>query len=158
MTSKERVRITLARQPADRVPINYDANAGIDRRLKEHFGLKPDAHEALREMLGVDFRGVGAPYGGPHLHADIPDRGVKVDNWGIHRRWIEHETGGYWDYCDFPLKDADEEAIANWPMPDPNECDYSGVFAQCKRQEKYAVCLHCFGDLINGNGMLRGME
>lgn len=158
MTSKERVLITLARQSADRVPINYDANAGIDRRLKEHFGLKPDDHEALREMLGVDFRGVGAPYVGSQLHADIPDRGVKVDNWGIHRRWIEHETGGYWDYCDFPLKDVDAEAIANWPMPDPNDYDYSGVFAQCKRQETFAVCLHCFGDLINGNGMLRGME
>ena len=43
-------------------------------------------------------------------------------------------------------------------MPDPDKHDYSGVFEQCKRQKKYAVYLLCFGDLINGNGMLRGME
>lgn len=35
MTSKERALATLAGQAADRVPIDYDANAGIDSRLKE---------------------------------------------------------------------------------------------------------------------------
>jgi uroporphyrinogen decarboxylase len=158
LTSKERVRVTLARQAADRVPIDYEANAGIDHRLKEHFGLKPDDGEGLRQLLGVDFRGIGAAYVGPKLHQDIPERGVKVDNWGIHRRWIEHETGGYWDFCDFPLSAADEDTIADWPLPDPDQYEYSAVAAACKRQEEYAVCLHCFGDLINGNGMLRGME
>ena len=121
MTPKERVLTTLARQAADRVPIGYDANPGIDRRLKEHFGLKPDDGEGLREVLGVDFRGLWAPYSGPPLHADIPERGVKVDNWGIHRRWIEHGAGGYWDYCDFPLQDADEAAKVKFiDIEDPN--------------------------------------
>jgi uroporphyrinogen decarboxylase len=158
MTSKERVLTTLACAAADRVPINYAANAGIDARLKQHFGLKPDDDKGLRQALGVDFRGVGAPYVGPRLHEDIAARGVKVDNWGIHRRWIEHESGGYWDYCDFPLQEADEETVARWPMPDPAQNDYAGVWDQCQRMREYAVCLYCFGDLINGNGMLRGME
>ena len=112
MTSKERVLTTFANQEADRVPINYAANGGIDRRLKEHFGLKANDGEGLNQVLGVDFRGVGVGYKGPKLHEDIPERGVSVSNWGIHTRWIEHETGGYQDFC----------------------------------------------DLINGNGMLRGME
>lgn len=158
MTSKERVLTTLSRESADRVPINYSANPGIDARLKEHFGLKPDDAEGLRMVLGVDFRGVSAPYVGPRLHEDIAERGVKVDNWGIHRQWIEHSSGGYWDYCDFPLEQADEETVARWPLPDPDKHDFSGVFEQCKRQEKHGVCLSCYGDLINGNGMLRGME
>ena len=34
MTSKERVRITLARQAADRVPVNYRANLGIRNRRR----------------------------------------------------------------------------------------------------------------------------
>ena len=158
VTSKERVLTTFARQIPDRVPIDYEANPGIDARLKAHFGLAEDDWSGLRDALDVDFRGVGAPYAGPRLHEDIPERGVKVDNWGIHRRWIEHDSGGYWDFCDFPLQDADTDTVANWPMPDPSHHDYSGILEQCKRHKNYAVCLHCFGDLINGNGMLRGME
>ena len=72
----------------------------------------------------MDFRGVGAPYAGRSCTPDIPERGVKVDNWGIHRRWVEHESGGYWDYCDFPLREADEETVADWPMPIPDDFDY----------------------------------
>ena len=34
MTSKERVQITLSRREADRVPVNYSCNPGIDARLK----------------------------------------------------------------------------------------------------------------------------
>ena len=97
MNSKERVLTTLDSRQADRVPVNYGANAGIDGRLKAHFALAADDSEGLRQALGVDFRGVGSPYRGAKLHADIPERGVKVDNWGIHRRCIEHETGSYWD-------------------------------------------------------------
>ena len=136
MTSKERVLTTFANQAADRVPINYSANAGIDGRLKGHFGLKADDDDGLCKILGVDFRGVGAPYVGPRLHDDIPDRGVKVDNWGIHRRWVKHDNGGYWDYCDFPLRDADEETVANWPMPSPNDHDYSGIRDACRRHQR----------------------
>ena len=158
MTSKERVLTTMACQEADRVPVNYAANPGIDGRLKAHFGLKAEDVEGLRQALGVDFRGVGAPYVGPRLHEDLPERGVKVDNWGVHRRWVEHRSGGYWDYCDFPLREADEETIANWPMPNPDAYDYSNVAARCRREAEYAVTLHCYGDLINGNGMLRDME
>ena len=159
MTSKERVLTTFAGQEPDRVPINYQANPGIDRRLKEHFGLEPDDGEGLLRALGVDFRGVGAPYIGPKLHEDIPERGVTVDDWGIHTRWIEHETGGYWDYCDFPLRDADEETVAAWPLPSPDDYDYSEVYAKCTEKGQYAVYgAGGFGDIINGNGMLRNME
>ncbi|MFA7160947.1 MAG: uroporphyrinogen decarboxylase family protein [Kiritimatiellia bacterium] len=160
MTSNERVLKTLAHQEPDRVPINYGANQGIDRRLKEHFALKPDDTEGLLKALSVDFRGAGAPYRGPRLHTDIPERGVLVDDWGIHRRWIEHETGGYWDYCDFPLRDASEETLANWPMPSPDHFDYSQVSAHCKKNSQYCVFTGSAGlaDIINSTGMLRSME
>jgi len=159
MTSKERVLTAFANNEPDRVPINYSANAGIDRRLKEHFGLKPDDIEGLQQVLGVDFRGVMPSYRGAKLHEDIPERGVKADDWGIHRRWIEHESGGYWDFCDFLLQDADEEAVANWPLPNPDDFDYSEIFDRCSRFEQYAINgSGGYGDIINGNGMLRGME
>ncbi len=160
MTSKERVRITLAGGQADRVPINYEANPGIDGRLKQHFGLESNDGEGLRRALEVDFRGVGAPYVGPKLHADIPERGVRVDNWGIHRRYVEHESGGYWDYCDFPLRDADEETVASWPMPSPDDHDYSGVRAACERNRDYGLSVGSpgLGCIINTAGFHRSME
>ena len=127
MTSRERVLTTFAGDEADRVPINYFANPDIDRRMKSHFGLTKDEREGLLQALGVDFRTVSAPYIGPKRHEDVPDR--SVDIWGIHRRWIEHESGGYWDYCEFPLKNAIVEEIDAWPMPSPDDFDYIQIVA-----------------------------
>jgi len=160
MQPKERVLATIANQPADRVPINYLANDGIDRRLKAHFGLASDDAEGLLVALGVDFRNLDAPYRGPKLHPDIPERGIRVDDLGVHTRWIEHGSGGYWDFCEFPLQEADEETVARWPMPSPDEFDYSEIAAACRRFESYAISVGNAGvvDVINANGRLRGME
>jgi uroporphyrinogen decarboxylase len=160
MTSKERVLATLAYGKADRTPVNYSANSGIDKRLKAYFGLAANDDEGLRLALSIDYRNVIVPYCGKKLHADIPERGVKVDNWGIHTRWIEHQTGGYWDYCDFPLKDADLETVANWPMPNPDDFDYSQIRKDCEKHSKYCVTVGGSGipDIINSTGMIRSME
>lgn len=160
MRAKERVRMWLARVEPDRVPIDYAANPGIDARLKAHFGLGADDDEGLRQALGVDFRGVQAPHVGPRRHASIPERGVEVDIWGIHRRWVTHESGGYWDYCDFPLQSADEEAVARWPLPSPDDFDYGAVEERVRRFSGYGLSVGHpgIGDIINANGMLRGME
>ncbi len=160
MGPKERVLTAFACQQPDRVPVNYLANEGIDRRLKRHFGLRPDDGEGLLRALGVDFRGVGVPYRGPRRHEDASPRGVHVDEWGIHRRWVEHGSGGYWDYCDFPLRDADEDAVSRWPMPVPDDYDYSGVAAACQRHREYAVHVGGagLGCIINTAGFFRGME
>ena len=160
MKSKERVLTAFNTSEPDRVPVNYSSNPGIDGRLKEHFGLKPDDSEGLKKALGVDFRSAGAPYTGPKLHKDIPEKGIKADNWGINRKWVEHDTGGYWDYCDFPLKEATEEEVAEWAMPNPDDYDYSTIKEQCESFSEYALYIGGagIGDIINKNGMLRGTE
>ncbi|MCX7847014.1 MAG: hypothetical protein N2595_03145, partial [bacterium] len=111
----------------------------------------------LREALGVDFVGVTPPYIVPKRHADIPERGVMVNEWGIHMRWIEHASGGC---CDFSLQNATEEEVAAWPMPTADECDYGWVTAQCAAHQDKALYVGHAGiaDVINTNGMLRGME
>lgn len=158
MTSKERVKVTFSNQPADRVPIDYATNPGIHGRLLKHFGLQDDDVEGLLQIFGVDFRGVGAPYKGPRLHQEVPDRHVDPQ-WGIHTRYIENQSGSYWDFCDFPLKEADEAMVAAWPMPSPDDYDYSSVLENCKRYSSYALYAATgYGDIINGNGFLRGME
>ena len=149
MKSKERVLTAFFHQIPDRVPVNYMCNPGIDRRLKEHYGLGPDDGEGLLRALGVDFRSVSAPYVGPKLHPDAPGRRVDA-SWGVRTRWIEHDSGGYWDYCDFPLQNATPEEVAAWPMPSPDDFDYSVVPAACERIKDYCVVLgHAgIGDII----------
>jgi hypothetical protein len=160
MTSRERVLAALARQEPDRVPINYSANADIDRRLREHFHVGPEDAYGLMDALGVDFRGVGAWYKGPRLHDDIPERGVTVDNCGIHRRYVQHGSGGYWDYCDFPLRDADEATVAAWPLPSPDNHEYGHIVKACDDNRPYALHVGNPGlaCIINTAGFLRGME
>jgi uroporphyrinogen decarboxylase len=158
MTSKERVRATIAHQEPDRVPVNYLYNTEIDLRLKKHYGLDGKDNEGLRRALGVDFRSVGAPYVGPKLHPDLPGR--QIDIWGIRRRWIEHEAGGYWDYCDWPLREATLAQVEAWPLPDPKNFDYSAVVEQCEQFKDYWIVAGGAGtgDIINSNSMLRTME
>lgn len=159
MTSKERVLAAFHHTEPDRVPINYLANPGINARLMAHFGLDPNDAGGLAAALGVDFRGVGAGYVGPHLFAEIPDRHVDP-MWGHHCRWVEHESGGYWDYCDFPLKGADAETVAAWPAPSPDDFDYSHVAETCKANSEYALFVGGggLGDIINSTGFVAGME
>ncbi|MBF0245074.1 MAG: hypothetical protein HQL31_07350, partial [Planctomycetes bacterium] len=152
------MRRNLALDAVDRVPINYSANPDIHGRLMEHFRLEAGEDERLLDMLGVDFRSIGAPYIGRKIHPDKGD--IKVSDWGIHTRWVEHGQGGYWDYCSFPLIDADEETIAAWPMPNPDDFDYSAVRGMCEKYRNYGLGLGGpgLGDIINTNGMLRGTE
>jgi uroporphyrinogen decarboxylase len=158
MSSKERVVTAFSHAEPDRVPVDYDANPEIDLCLKEHFGLRKDDDEGLRRALGVDFRRLAAPYTGPKLHEDVPGR--QIDIWGIHTRRVEHEAGGYWDYCDFPLREASMDEVEAWPLPSPDDFDYREVREGCKRCAEFAVVAGDpgLGDLINKTGMLRTME
>jgi len=159
MTSKERVLAAFHHTEPDRVPINYFANPGIQGRLMAHLGLEPNDGAGLLKALGVDFRGVGAPYTGPRLHAEVPDRHVDPI-WGHHCRWVEHESGGYWDYCDFPLKGASPETVAAWPVPSPDDFDYSHIAEACADNAEYGVYVGGagLGDIINSTGFVAGME
>ena len=159
MTSKERVRAFFQGRCGDRVPVNYLYNPGIDQRLKTHFGLAEDDDEGLLCRLGVDFRSVHPRYTGPRLHPEIPERQVDAD-WGLRKKWIEHESGGYWDYCDYPLMDATEVEFDTWPMPSPDQFDYSVVEKACSRYPDHAIHLGGPGtaDIMNTSGMLMGVE
>lgn len=159
MRSKDRVLTAISHREPDRVPINYFANPGINSRLMAHFGCGPGDVDAFLDFLGVDFRTAEAKYVGPGLHPEVPGR--QVDKlWGIRRRWVEHASGGYWDYCDFPLRDATEEEVEEWPMPSPDDYDYSAVLDVCDEYDDYAVVVGGPGlcDVINSAGMIRGTD
>lgn len=160
MTSKQRFLRTINYEKPDRVPINYHSNPGVDLRLKRHFGLAAGDNEGLRRALGVDFRGVGAPYIGAPLHASARNDRRADPQYGFVLRYVEHESGGYWDYCDFPLLNADVEQVAAWDFPNPDDFDYESLTPQIQTNSDYAVYLGGagLGCIINTAGFLRGME
>lgn len=160
MNSRERVLKALNHEQPDRVPINFvGANQDIDLRLKRYFQLAADDDIGLLEALNVDFRVIELSYTGPEIHPEI--QGWHIDPlWGFRTRWIENESGGYWDYCDFPLKDADLEAILNWPMPNPDFFNYESIGEMCRKYDDYFLIFGGPGqcDIINSSAMLRTME
>lgn len=158
-TSRERVMRAFHHEQPDRVPFHYFDNPGLNQRMKAHFGLSSDDEEGLRQRLEIDFRGVWLPYRGRRLHAEVPQRQVDPA-WGRRTQWIEHESGGYWDFCDFPLKDASADAFDNWPMPSPDDFDYSIVQQVCQAHSDQAIYIGGPGsaDILNFSGMLMGVE
>ena len=157
MTSRERVLKTFALEKPDRMPVDYLGNEGINSKLIKHFKVK--SYDEMLDALDTDFRGICAPYTGKNL---FPKKaGLNVDRvYGFYTKWIPHPAGGYWDFVDFPLKDADEETIANFPMPDPGDFDYSGIPAMVKKFAGRAVYAGSagFADVINSTGRVMGME
>lgn len=160
MSSKERVKKTFNFEKTDRVPIGYEANAAINAKLCEALGVDKNDKEGLMQALGVDYRSISAPYIGKELFTAPPRRRVSQLEGSI-MRWVEHETGGYWDFCDFPLKDADEKKFNSFPVPDPDDFDYDFAVEKAKSyNNQYALYVGGAGipDIINSNGRIMGME
>jgi len=160
MTSKERFLCAINHQEPDRVPIYYQTNPGIDSRLKAFLGLKSDDNEGLREILGVDIRSVDAPFIGKPLHTSLLKDKIVDAQHGWVTRYVEHQSGGYWDFCDFPLINADEDEVARWKFPDADDYDYNSLVSQVNDKDGYALHLGNggLGCIINTAGFLRGME
>ena len=160
MTAKERVRRTFAFEKTDRVTIGYEANGAIHNALCNTLGVPTNDYETLLRKLSVDYRGIGARYTGPKLFEDIAGRHVDPLE-GFVTKWIEHSTGGYWDFCDFPLTEAEDEAFDTYPMPNPDDFDYDGALASAKNyNNEFGLHIGHAGmaDVINSNGRLMGME
>ena len=160
MSARERVRRTFEFEKTDRVTIGYEANAAIHASLCRALGIRPEDHESLCQALGVDYRGISAPYIGPELFQAPPNRMVNQLE-GCVMRWVAHETGGYWDFCDFPLQDADDDDFDAFPVPHPDDFDYDAALEQAKSYGgEYGLFVGGAGtpDVINSNGRIMGME
>ena len=160
MKHRERVERCLTREKADRIPLNYHFfNSAFDRRIKEYFNLSEDDDEGLRKALDIDFRRVNPPYTGQSPHQDLTDRKVTKD-FGIRLKYIENQSGGFWEPCDFPLAGATIEEVQKWFMASPDDYDYSAVSDLCETYSGYylAAGTRGVGDCINNTGFLCGME
>lgn len=161
MSAKERVRRTFAFEKTDRVTIGYDTNPGIHHRLCQVLGVTDDNLHALYKALGVDYVFVTAAYTGEPVYPEIPGR-VRNPETGAVMRYVENGYGGYYDYCDFPLKDVDSEVIAAYPFPDPDGYDYDAAMEYLQYITDMGFAAHVggpgIGDILNSTGMLMGVE
>ncbi|HAL61671.1 MAG TPA: uroporphyrinogen-III decarboxylase [Chloroflexi bacterium] len=154
MNARERVMLVLNHQEPDRIPIDLGGSicSSIHKdayiALKKHLGMDleeiqmvdyvqqlPYLDEALLERFDVDFRMVQLPAAtAPDLNIfEEGDYYAFIDRWGskLHR---PKDGGLYFDWVDFPIKEATMEALDNytWPRPDPPEYN-----ARLREQAEY---------------------
>ena len=120
MTSKERVRAALFRKPIDRCPRNVEATPEAAGNLMGVLGVA--SIEEVRRALGIDVRHVYPVFRG---RVRPPEGRVHFDEWGIGRKFVRFEGGGYQGEYDeiavSPLacaKSVDEVLAYRWPKPD----------------------------------------
>jgi uroporphyrinogen decarboxylase len=151
---RERVRMALNHQQADRFPIDLGGSicSSIHRdayvELKKTLGMDveqiqlvdyvqqlPYLDEALLEHFDVDFRMVQLPAAtapGLTLFEDGPYDAF-IDRWGS-KLHMPKEGGLYFDWVDFPIKEPTMEALDryDWPRPDPPQYN-----ARLREQARY---------------------
>jgi uroporphyrinogen decarboxylase len=154
MNPRERVMLALNHKEPDRVPVDLGGSicSSIHRdayiELKKHLGMDleeiqmvdyvqqlPYLDEALLERFGVDFRMVQLPAAtAPDLNIfEEGDYYAFIDRWGS-KLYMPKDGGLYFDWVDFPIKEATMEALDHytWPRPDP-----PGYNARLREQAKY---------------------
>jgi uroporphyrinogen decarboxylase len=153
MTPRERIIQSLNHQEPDRIPIDLGATivSSIVKKsyieLKRHLGLPdeeikmldyvqqlPYLQDDLLRRFEVDFRLVQLP-SATTTGVDIFEDGnyfAFIDRWGS-KLHMPKKDGLYFDWVDFPIKEATMAALDayRWPTPDPEE-----VNAELGRQAK----------------------
>jgi uroporphyrinogen decarboxylase len=118
--------------------IDLKAYLGMDVeeiRLVDYVQQLPYLDETLLERLGVDFRLVQLPAAtAPGLEIfEEGDYYAFIDRWGS-KLHMPIDGGLYFDWVDFPIKEATMEALEtyDWPTPDPPAYN-----AQLREQAKH---------------------
>ncbi len=168
LSPRERVRLSLAHQETDRVPIalicsGFEGNTGP--RLAAHLGLDAEGLTRWVEqyldiaVIGGEFRGPWGGYRGPALGRTA--EGETEDIWGVWRKPISYGAGEYHEICRYPLADVRDVAdLATRRFPDPDWWDYSIVpqlIAQARARRDYALCM-LSGNLFERAWWARGYE
>jgi uroporphyrinogen decarboxylase len=158
MDSKERVLLALEHQEPDRVPLDTWMTAEAREVLCKHFGITPERdpyeqwHEGILQRLGVDLRFPTLPYKGPPLRT-FGDGSWETE-WGFRRRGLYAGVS-----ITHPLACASQvEDIRDYPWPDPDWYDYSGLARYCREKRRYALCGGSWSPFFTQACHLMGME
>jgi len=157
LSSRERVRLALAHQETDRIPIamvcagiNPPAYAELERYLQRERSLSVEAY------LGplIDIRQVGPQYIGPALEPN-------EDIWGVRRKLVSYGSGGYDEIEHYPLafaQDAGDLSKHHWPSAD--WFDYTVLPARIRAlQARGPYCVMVAnGNIFESSWYMRGFE
>ena len=178
LSARERVRIILNHNEADRVPMDMSSrvtsiNVNAYKKLTKYLMLKEDIEinvdedvqivtridERVRQKLGTDFVTIfpKSPY---NYDPNRKDDGSYVDQWGVRIKLV----GDYSQIYENPLKRASVSDLEQYSWPDPED---EGRFAGLKEEAKtiYEEMNYVLIGLIDGLGSiferawkLRGMQ
>jgi len=157
LSPRERVRLALAHQETDRIPIAMVCS-----------GINPPAYEALEQYLQrergigvaqylhplIDIKNVGPQYIGPTI-----DRGEDI--WGVRRQPVSYGAGSYDEISYYPLasvSDARDLEKHRWPSAD--WFDYSVLprrIAAMQADQEYCLMV-ANGNIFETSWYMRGFE
>lgn len=157
LSPRERVRLALAHQATDRVPmslvcsgINPDARRQLESYLQAHRGLSVDQYLAPH----LDIKYIFPRHVGPALPPN-------TDIWGVRRTPVSYGNGAYHEIDLYPLAGASSPAdLAAYPWPSTAMFDYTSIAEQIKTldtETEYCL-LAANGNIFESSWYMRGFE
>jgi len=156
LTHRERVRLALAHQETDRIPIamvcsglNEPVRKAFDEYLMKNRGMNA---EQYFEPL-IDIRSVEPAYIGPSREKD-------ADIWGVKRKSVSYGEGSYDEIEHYPLGEACVDDIVSYKWPSVDWFDYSILrqrINELRRKGDYCLMAHN-GNIFESSWYLRGFE
>ena len=155
MNSRERVRATFERKPADRVPMWCGASPEFIEKSKQVLGV--DSEEAVLVRFHDDFRRITARYQGPDAFNPTlnAEKGVNLNVFGVQR-----DGYGYGQPTSHPMINVSTlEDVEAYPWPDANWVDASHIREDAlKWNGEYAIMCGDWSPFFHDAIDLLGME
>ncbi len=157
LSARERVRLALAHQDTDRIPIamvcagiNAPAEEALELYLQRERGLGVAAY--LDPL--IDIRAVGPQYIGPAL-------ALGEDIWGVRRRPFSYGSGDYDEIEYYPLASvADVGDLRKHRWPRAEWFDYAvlpGCIRALQAEQEYCLMV-ANGNIFETSWYMRGLE
>lgn len=176
MEPRERVLAALDHSEPDRVPIDLGSCGptgihvrayerllkvlGIEEEVKiwDIIGQLAEPSERVLEIVGADVRGVRVR-GGTYTPQVLSENQV-LDRWGA--VWRRPEGGSNYNIVKYPLKNATQRDLADYPWPDGKSPDLVTGLTEHARylheETPYAVLGEISGHIFERAQMLRGFD
>jgi uroporphyrinogen decarboxylase len=157
LSSRERVRLALAHQTTDRIPIamvcagiNAPARADLAAVLQRERGLTVEAYlDGL-----IDIAGIAPPYVGPALPPE-------QDLWGVVRKAVSYGPASYSEIDRYPLAEViSARELDAYPWPTTALFDYSALphLAQRLQAGRERCLMIANGNVFESAWYMRGFE